>query len=198
MAAATLAATLNTPLSDLRSVPTGQILLIEEDGALRKILQRLFFSEGYEVDVVPDNVAGLEILRQRSFSAVIVDLQDPGPSGCNLCKEIANVTPGLPLVILSTSSKVADKVRLLEMGADDYVTIPFSPRELAARVRASIRRTSRFSLDLAVGGIPAPVAIHSIARTSARRVRLVFESSRNTPHITEIGVYDEPEYYRAE
>src|SRR5713226_612077 len=99
MAAATLAATLNTPLSDLRSVPTGQILLIEEDGALRKILQRLFFSEGYEVDVVPDNVAGLEILRQRSFSAVIVDLQDPGPSGCNLCKEIANVTPGLPLVI---------------------------------------------------------------------------------------------------
>jgi alpha-L-fucosidase len=53
-------------------------------------------------------------------------------------------------------------------------------------------------VDLAVGGIPAPVAIHSIARTSARRVRLVFESSRDTPHITEIGVYDEPEYYRAE
>ena len=53
-------------------------------------------------------------------------------------------------------------------------------------------------VDLAVGGIPAPVAIHSIARTSARRVRLVFESSRDTPHITEIGVYDEPEYYRPE
>jgi alpha-L-fucosidase len=53
-------------------------------------------------------------------------------------------------------------------------------------------------VDLAAGGIPAPVATHSIARTSARRVRLVFESSRDTPHITEIGVYDEPEYYRAE
>jgi two-component system, OmpR family, alkaline phosphatase synthesis response regulator PhoP len=145
MATATLAATLNIPISELRSVPMERILVIEHDGALRKILRRLFSSEGYEVDVVPDRVAGLEMLRQRSPSAVIIDLQNTGASGCDLCKKIADLIPGLPLVILSASSRVADKVLLLEMGADDYVTIPFSPRELAARLRALIRRASRLS-----------------------------------------------------
>jgi DNA-binding response OmpR family regulator len=147
MAATTLAPTSNTPVSELQSAPTERILVIEHDAALRKILRRLFSSEGYEVDVVPDGVAGLEILRQRSPSAVIVDLKDAGPSGCNLCKTIADLIPGLPLVILSTSSKVADKVLLLEMGADDYITIPFSPRELVARLRALIRRALHFSPD---------------------------------------------------
>jgi DNA-binding response OmpR family regulator len=145
MATATLAATLNTPISELRRAPMERILVIEDDGALRKILRRLFSSEGYEVDVVPDGVGGLEMLRQRVPVAVILDLLRPGSSGCDLCKKIANLIPGLPLVILSESSDVADKVLLLEMGADDYVTIPFSPRELVARLRSLIRRASRVS-----------------------------------------------------
>ena len=143
MATTTLAATLNTPMSELRPVPMERILVIEDDPALRKILQRLFSSEGYEVDIVPDARAGLEMLRQRAPDAVVLDLLRPGSSGCDLCKKIASLAPGLPLVILSTSSDVADKVLLLEMGADDYVTIPFSPRELIARLRALIRRASR-------------------------------------------------------
>jgi two-component system, OmpR family, alkaline phosphatase synthesis response regulator PhoP len=143
MAATTLAATFNTPVFELQSDPTERILVIEHDDALRKILRRLFSSEGYEVEVVPDRVAGLEMLRRRSPSAMIVDLQDAEPSECNLCRKIADLVPGLPLVILSASSKIADKVLLLEMGADDYVTIPFSPRELVARLRALIRRASR-------------------------------------------------------
>jgi DNA-binding response OmpR family regulator len=122
-----------------------RILVIEDDPALRKILQRLFSSEGYEVDIVPDSRAGLEMLRQRAPDAVILDLLRTGSSGCDLCKKISNLAPCLPLVILSASSDVADKVLLLEMGADDYVTIPFSPRELIARLRALIRRASRFS-----------------------------------------------------
>ena len=143
MATTTLAATLNTPMSELRPAPTERILVIEDDAALRKILQRLFSSEGYEVDIVPDAVDGLEMLRQRAPAAVILDLLRPGSSGCDLCKKIANLIPDLPLVILSGSSDVADKVLLLEMGADDYVTVPFSPRELVARLRALIRRASR-------------------------------------------------------
>ena len=145
MGTTTLAATLNTPMSELRPATMDRILVIEDDSALRKILQRLFSSEGYEVEVVPDSVAGLERLRQRPFSAVILDLRHPGSSGCDLCRKIADLTSGLPLVILSASPDVADKVLLLEMGADDYVTIPFSPRELVARLRALIRRASRFS-----------------------------------------------------
>jgi len=144
MATATVAASLNTPIPELRPSVMERILVVEDDGALRKILRRLFSSEGYEVDVVPDGVAGLEMLRQRFPSAVVVDLQAPGSSERDFCKKIANLIPGVPLVILSASSKVADKVLLLEMGADDYVTIPFSPRELVARLRALLRRASRF------------------------------------------------------
>ncbi|HXC61862.1 MAG TPA: response regulator transcription factor, partial [Nitrospiria bacterium] len=159
VATATLAATLNIPTSDPRPATMGRILIIEEDGALRKTLRRLFSSEGYEVDVVPDRMAGLEMLRQRSPSAMILDLQDAEPSGCNLCRKIADLVPGLPLVILSASSKVADKVLLLEMGADDYLTIPFSPRELVARLRALIRRASRSSPEDAYAYVFADVTV---------------------------------------
>jgi DNA-binding response OmpR family regulator len=147
MAATTLAATSNTPVCELQSAPTERIVVIEHDGALRKILRRLFSLEGYEVDVVSEGAAGLEMLHQRRPSAAILDLPHPGSSGCDLCSEIANLVPGLPLVILSASSSVADKVLLLEMGADDYMTIPFSPRELVARLRALIRRAPRFTRE---------------------------------------------------
>jgi DNA-binding response OmpR family regulator len=143
MATATLSATLNTPISGLRTAPAGRILVIEDDVVLRKVLRRVFSSEGYEVDVASDAVCGLERLRQETPAAVVLDLPRPGSSGCDLCKKIASLTPGLPLVILSGSSDVADKVLLLEMGADDYVTVPFSPKELVARLRALIRRASR-------------------------------------------------------
>jgi len=144
MAATTLAATLRVPTPELRSPSVEQILIIEHDVALRKILQRLFSSEGYAVDLVPDAVCGLERLQQQAPAAVILDLPRAGSSECDLCKTITNLSPS-PLVILSGSSDVVDKVLLLELGADDYVTIPFSPRELVARLRASIRRASRFS-----------------------------------------------------
>jgi DNA-binding response OmpR family regulator len=145
MAATTLAPTSSIPTSELRSGSSERILIIEHDGALRKILQRLFSSEGYVVDVVPDAACGLERLQQQVPAAVILDLPRPGSSGRDLCKRIVTLIPGLPVVILSGSSDVADKVLLLELGADDYVTIPFSPRALVARLRTSIRRTPRSS-----------------------------------------------------
>jgi DNA-binding response OmpR family regulator len=142
MATATLAASLNTPPSELRLATVDRILVVAHDDALRRILRRLFSSEGYEVDIVPDGVAGLEMVRQRVPAAVVLDLPRPGSLGCDLCKKLANLIPS-PLVVLSDSSDVADKVLLLEMGADDYVTVPFSPRELIARLRALIRRATR-------------------------------------------------------
>jgi DNA-binding response OmpR family regulator len=143
----TLAATMNSPMPELRPTTLDRIVIIEGNGTLQKTLQELFSSEGYEVDLVPDGLAGLEMLRQRRPSVVIVDLQHPGPSGCDLCKRIVNLIPGLLVVILSASSKVAEKVLLLETGADDYVTVPFSPRELVVRLRALIRRASRIGLQ---------------------------------------------------
>jgi DNA-binding response OmpR family regulator len=145
MASSTLAATSNLRIYELRPATIGRIAVVERDRALQKILRRLLSLEGFEVDVVPDGAAGLETLHQRRPSAVILDLPQPRSSGFDLCRKIANLGPSLPLVILSASSNVADKVLLLEMGADDYVTIPFSPRELVARLRALIRRASRSS-----------------------------------------------------
>ena len=109
MAATSLAATSSIPTSQLQSAPMERILVIEHDGALRKVLQRLFSSEGYEVDVVFDAVCSLERLRQGAPAAVILDLPRPGSSGCDVCREIANLVPGLPLVILSASSNVATR-----------------------------------------------------------------------------------------
>ena len=145
MATTTLGVPLNTPISVAQTAPGDRILVIEDDDALQKILQRLFSSEGYNVDFVRDAVCGPQILRRRVPAAVVLDLTSPGPSGRDLCKKIGELIPGLPLLILSASSNIADKVRLLEMAADDYLTVPFSPRELVARLRALIRRASRVS-----------------------------------------------------
>jgi DNA-binding response OmpR family regulator len=145
MATASLSATSNTPISELRPASRERILVIEHDDALREILRRLFSWEGYEVDVVPDVVCGRERHRQKVPAAVVLDLPRPGSSGCDHCQKIAELIAGVTLVILSGSSELAYKVFLLEMGADDYLTIPFSPRELVARLRARMRPASRVS-----------------------------------------------------
>jgi DNA-binding response OmpR family regulator len=98
--------------------------------------------------IVADGATGLEMLRKRPPSALLLDLRYPGASGCDLCREIARLVPNLPLVVLSANSDIVDKVLLLEIGADDYVTIPFSPRELVARLRALIRRSARISSEM--------------------------------------------------
>ncbi|MGB8539246.1 MAG: sigma-70 family RNA polymerase sigma factor [Acidobacteriaceae bacterium] len=146
-----LAATLNTSISAVRPAtpdPTpDRILVIESNPVLQETLRELLCSEGYEVDLVPDGVAGLEVLRFCRPSAVIVDIQHPGPSDRDLCRQMSELIPGLPIVVLSASAGVAEKVLLLETGADDYVTIPFSSRELVARLHAVIRRASRVEVD---------------------------------------------------
>ena len=145
MATTVLGTALNPPTAEPRNATMDRILVIEGDSVLRKILRSLFSSEGYEVDVVSDAIFGLERLRREVPAAVVLDLPCPGSSGCDLCKKIADLIPGLPLLVLSACTDVTDKVLLLEMGADDYVTVPFSPRELVARLRAVIRRASRFN-----------------------------------------------------
>ena len=119
------------------------ILVVEDDLAVQKALRRLFESEDYAVDVKPDGQAGLDAFHSSRPAAVVLDLRLPGLPGHDVCREIKKRAPSLPIIVLSAKTDVADKVLLLEMGADDYVTKPFSPRELLARVRAALRRTQR-------------------------------------------------------
>ena len=120
-----------------------RILVIEDDHAVQKALKRLFEAEGFGVDIASSGTAGMELFRASKPSALVLDLRLPGMSGQDVCREIKQASPGLPVVILSAKSDVMDKVLLLEMGADDYVTKPFSPRELLARVRSAMRRSTR-------------------------------------------------------
>jgi DNA-binding response OmpR family regulator len=124
-------------------VATERILVIEDDRAVQKALRRLFEAEGFAVEIASSGTAGLELFRTAQPSALVLDLRLPGVSGQDVCREVKQLAPGVPVVVLSAKSDVMDKVLLLEMGADDYVTKPFSPRELLARVRSAMRRSVR-------------------------------------------------------
>ncbi|HEV2273191.1 MAG TPA: response regulator transcription factor [Acidobacteriaceae bacterium] len=119
------------------------ILVVEDDARIQKALQRLFASEGYEIRCSTDGKQGLETFRGSIPDAVVLDLMLPSMSGREVCKSMKQSSPDTPVVVLSAISEVADKVLLLELGADDYVTKPFSPRELLARVQAAMRRSKR-------------------------------------------------------
>src|SRR5438552_1249658 len=122
---------------------TGRILVVEDDPAVQKALKRLFETEGFTVEIQSDGQSALASFQASSPSAIVLDLRLPKLSGSDVCKEIKAQAPTVPIVVLSAASDVSDKVLLLELGADDYVTKPFSPRELLARVRAALRHTTR-------------------------------------------------------
>jgi DNA-binding response OmpR family regulator len=123
-----------------------RILVIEDDRAVQKALKRLFEAEGFTVDVAGNGAVGLEMFRAATPSVLVLDLSLPGTPGQDVCREISQAAPSLPIIILSARTEVMDKVLLLELGAHDYVTKPFSPRELLARVRTAMRRSTRVPL----------------------------------------------------
>ncbi len=127
----------------MEAVPSSseRILVIEDDRAVQKALKRLFEGEGFAVDIAGNGAAGLEMFRAAAPSVLVLDLSLPGTPGQDVCREISQAAPSLPIIILSARTEVMDKVLLLELGAHDYVTKPFSPRELLARVRAAMRRS---------------------------------------------------------
>jgi DNA-binding response OmpR family regulator len=119
-----------------------RILVVEDDLSVQRILKRLFEAEGLAVDTYSDGRAGLDSFHADAPSATILDLNLPKLSGKHLCREMKATAPSIPIVVLSASSNLHDKVALLEMGADDYMTKPFSPRELLARLRVALRHST--------------------------------------------------------
>jgi len=119
------------------------ILVIEDDPRIQRALQRQFTSEGYDVHIEGTGPSGLTACKSMRPAAAVLDLMLPGLPGRTVCKEIKAWSSDMPVIVLSAVTEVAEKVLLLETGADDYMTKPFSPRELLARVQAAIRRTSK-------------------------------------------------------
>jgi DNA-binding response OmpR family regulator len=118
------------------------ILVVEDSHQMQRTLQRLFEADSLSVKIASDGPAGLESFLEQSPTAVVLDLKLPGISGRELCRTFKSIEASVPIVVLSANSEVQEKVLLLELGADDYVTKPFSPRELLARVRRAMRRSA--------------------------------------------------------
>ena len=116
------------------------VLVIEDSRAMQRTLQRLFEADSLGVQIASDGVEGLESFKRQTPSIVVLDLKLPKLSGKELCRAFKAHMPSVPIVVLSANAEIEDKVLLLELGADDYVTKPFSPRELLARVRRAMRR----------------------------------------------------------
>jgi len=125
----------------------GTILVIEDDLRMQKILRRIFTEERYAIAVAGDGQTGLNLFCGERPVAVVLDLILPNISGRELCQSFKTISNDTPIVVLSAITDVADKVLLLELGADDYVTKPFSPRELMARVQAAIRRRKKSTVQ---------------------------------------------------
>jgi DNA-binding response OmpR family regulator len=120
-----------------------RILIVEDDPAMVGGLRDNFEYEGYEVISASDGVAGLECALADDPDLVVLDVMMPRMSGLDVCKQLKAKRPSVPIIMLTARGQEIDKVVGLELGADDYVTKPFSIRELIARVKAVLRRVSQ-------------------------------------------------------
>jgi len=118
-----------------------RILVVEDDADLAFGLSDDLRVEGYEVEAVSDGEAALERVRKDQWDLILLDIMLPRKDGFEVCRELRRSGVRTPIIILTARVQEAEKVLGLELGADDYVTKPFSPRELRARVKAVLRRT---------------------------------------------------------
>jgi DNA-binding response OmpR family regulator len=119
-----------------------KILIIEDDPAIRVGLKETFITEGYNVSEADTGTKGFELAAKHDFDLIVLDLILPGKDGIEICKELRGDGVKTPIIMVTSRKEEIDKILGLEIGADDYVTKPFSIRELLARVKALIRRST--------------------------------------------------------
>lgn len=125
----------------MSSQPTS-VLVVDDEFALRKALRTALTAIGFTLEEARNGEEALGAVRQRAFDLVLLDINMPGVGGIEACREIRGLVPKTGIVMVTVSDAENDKVNALEAGADDYVTRPFRFRELVARLRAVLRRTT--------------------------------------------------------
>ena len=120
---------------------SARILIVEDEPAIALGLRDDLELEGYQVEVVDNGNAAVDLACAEPFDLLLLDVMLPGKSGYDVCREVRCKQPDLPIIMLTAKSHDAEKVLGLEIGADDYVTKPFSPLELRARIKALLRRS---------------------------------------------------------
>ena len=146
-----------------------KILIIEDDLSIAELENDYLTMSGFECDIATDGNSGLEKARSGDYALIIVDIMLPGRDGFSICKEI-RAESDVPIIFLSAKSDEIDKVRGLGLGADDYMTKPFSPSELVARVKSHIARYEKLTAAankakpdvLTIGGLKLDKNAHRV------------------------------------
>lgn len=136
------------------------ILIIEDEPDLAKLIADYALAENFEVSICNDGTQALEILREKPFSIVLLDLMLPGLDGISLCREFREFSE-TPVVMVTAKVEEIDRLLGLEIGADDYVCKPFSPRELMARCKTILRRYKPVAADSKATIIESPFQINT-------------------------------------
>ena len=149
-------------------MPKGTVLVIDDEKDLIELVRYNLDKEGFQVISALDGEAGLALATTELPDAVVVDLMLPGIDGLEVCRRLrtGERTAKIPVIMLTAKASESDRVVGLELGADDYVTKPFSPRELAARLKAVLRRTTPQQAPpdlLRRGGLTIDLARHEVA-----------------------------------
>ena len=143
-----------------------KILLVEDEEKLARFVELELKHEGYAVDKAFDGRAGLEMAEGGGYDLLLLDIMLPGLNGLEVLRRLRKSST-VPVIMLTARDAVMDKVTGLDMGADDYVTKPFSIEELLARIRASLRKQSAQKQDsglLSCGGLTVDVSRHKVTR----------------------------------
>jgi len=120
--------------------PATSLLVVEDDENISTAIKEYFSRAGYSVTTASDGVAGVEAAGKNRPDVVVLDLMLPKMDGLAVCKELRQSNPQMPIIMLTAKDDIVDKVLGLEMGADDYITKPFSLREVEARIKSVLRR----------------------------------------------------------
>ena len=129
--------------------PRITVMVVEDDADIRELLRYNLAQEGYAVEEAGDGAQGLKLIERRVPDLLVLDLMMPGMSGLELCRKLraAPATVMLPILIVTAKGEEVDRILGLEMGADDYVVKPFSPREVVARIKALLRRAAHVAAE---------------------------------------------------
>lgn len=141
-----------------------KILVVDDDPAINEMLTIVLEAEGFQTSSVTDGVEAVQTFHSFGPDLILLDLMLPGMNGIDICREIRKES-AVPIVMLTAKTDTVDVVLGLESGADDYITKPFKPKELVARIRARLRRTDETPADvLEVGDLTVDVPQHTVTR----------------------------------
>ncbi|HEY1985316.1 MAG TPA: response regulator transcription factor [Terracidiphilus sp.] len=146
------------------TAPVIRVLVVDDEPAIRRALHTPLVALGFDVAEVSRGEKALQLVRTETFDAVLLDVNMPGIGGLETLRRLRAFAPRLPILMLTVRDGEEEKVRALEMGADDYVTKPFGIRELVARIRAAVRR-----VNAPARAEDAPIEIGEIRLVPARR-----------------------------